>query len=127
MGGLYWCRRRSTGQTSGLLTRQDWREKVRYPTLKGAVEMKCTSKFVKTIRIKSLTVAALVIASGTLLSAAVIAEEANPLLESNSGVIALTTDQMKDVQGTGFYADYYGGYALYYSSLAGYYGNLARY
>lgn len=55
------------------------------------------------------------------------AAETNPLLAGTAGATALNEDQMKDVQGSGYWANYYGSRGLSYLGYAKTYGEYARY
>jgi hypothetical protein len=65
------------------------------------------------------SLASMAIISGLVsLSAPANATEANPLLGSTANAPALTADQMDKVQGTGYWANYYGNLGLTYLGYA---------
>lgn len=82
---------------------------------------------VRTRSALSLVAAAGLSLSALVLGSSVQAAETNPLLSGNAGATALNEDQMKDVQGSGYWANYYGSRGLSYLGYAKTYGEYARY
>lgn len=82
--------------------------------------------------VRTRTALSLMAAAGLSLGALVLgpsaqAAETSPLLAGTAGATALNEDQMKDVQGSGYWANYYGSRGLQYLSYAKSYGEYARY
>jgi len=79
-------------------------------------------------RASVLAASALALTIGTMaLAAPASAEETNPLLGKGTEVVALSSDQMNEVQGTGYWANYYGSLGMTASSNAYWNGYYARY
>jgi len=79
-------------------------------------------------RASVLAASALALTIGAMaLAAPASAEESNPLIGKSTQVTALSSDQMNEVQGTGYWANYYGSLGLSAANNSYWNGYYARY